>query len=652
MIKNAPWIALLILLSACDTGRHPADEKSTTSITASEKSSEDHPKSTPCANYNENGEALFGDLHVHTSYSFDAAANSTGATPADAQRYARGETIPFFPINEQGVPVGEVRIDRPLDFLAVTDHGEFLGERALCRTDNSPKRDTTFCQNYRANERQGMMMLGTVISSETPVRIKEICGEDGALCRDYARTPWQNIQNAANNANEPCEFTSFVAYEYTGTPGTSNYHRNVIFRNDSVPALPISYIEAPIDSELWSKLDSVCKDENGCDYLTIPHNTNLSNGRMAPYMQLEDSTEAKRSYAQTRLKREPIMEIFQHKGGSECINGLSTIFGAPDELCNVEAVRRMGEEKIYPTRAGSGLALSQASAVTAECESGAQGANGMLGAGCVHPTDFQRSALTVGLKEEQTIGLNPIKLGAIAATDTHTATPGAVQESKWTGAVTGESTPAERLQPGILTSGIDGNPGGLAGVWAKENTRDAIFDAMIRREVFGTSGPRIKLRFFAGWSLDKDLCAKPDLVSIAYADGIPMGGDLPPSLENQKPEFLAYASMDPLGQKLEALHLIKGWVDAEGKMHNEVIPIVNYSSGSSSLCAVYSDNTFDRTQSAYYYLRAVEPATARWHTYDCVMIPEAHRPEVCSNDIYPETVHEMAWSSPIWYRGQ
>ena len=220
MIKNAPWIALLILLSACDTGRHPADEKSTTSITASEKSSEDHPKSTPCANYNENGEALFGDLHVHTSYSFDAAANSTGATPADAQRYARGETIPFFPINEQGVPVGEVRIDRPLDFLAVTDHGEFLGERALCRTDNSPKRDTTFCQNYRANERQGMMMLGTVISSETPVRIKEICGEDGALCRDYARTPWQNIQNAANNANEPCEFTSFVAYEYTGTHGT------------------------------------------------------------------------------------------------------------------------------------------------------------------------------------------------------------------------------------------------------------------------------------------------------------------------------------------------------------------------------------------------------------------------------------------------
>ena len=653
MIKNVHWLAALLLVAACDTSQPPLDEKK--DAPAADPSPEKtQAQSGPCTNYNEHGIALFGDLHVHTSYSFDAAANSTGATPEDAQRYARGEAVPFFPINEQGVPVGIAQIDRPLDFLAVTDHGEFLGERALCRTSTSPKHDTPFCQAYRVSERQGMMMLGTVITTETPARIKELCGDDGAICRDYARSPWQDIQDAANNANEPCEFTSFVAYEYTGTPGTSNYHRNVIFRNDNVPALPVSYIDAPIDSKLWSRLDAVCKIEDGCDYLTIPHNTNLSNGRMAPYMQLEDTLEAKRNYAETRLRREPIMEIFQHKGGSECINGLSTIFGAPDELCNVEAVRRMGENKTYMTRnlQDGNLSIGQASKVTTECEAGTTGSNGMLGAGCVHPTDFQRSALIIGLKEERAIGLNPIKLGIIAATDTHTATPGAVKESAWTGAVTGEATAAQRLQPGLLTSGIDGNPGGLAGVWAQENTRDAIFDAMIRREVFGTSGPRIKVRFFASWSLDKNLCTNPDLISIAYANGVPMGGDLEPSSADRKPMFLAYAVRDPMGQKLEALHLIKGWVDAAGKLHNKVITIAYQDSGANSLCAVYTDGTFDPTQSTYYYLRVVEPATARWHTFDCAGIAEADRPEVCSDGTYPETVKEMAWTSPIWYRGQ
>ncbi len=654
MIRITYCIALLLVIVACDNSQTEDQKNAVNEAPSSETRAVVKNKQAPCADYEVNRMALFGDVHVHTSYSFDAAANSTGATPEDAQRYAQGEAIPFFPVSDEGVPTGTAQIDRPLDFLAVTDHGEFLGERALCRTKDSPMYDTKFCQNYRVNERQGMMMLGTVITTETPARIKELCGEDGALCRDYARSPWQRIQDAANDANKPCSFSSFVAYEYTGTPGTSNYHRNVIFRNESVPLLPVSYVDAPIDSKLWSGLDAVCKTEDGCDYLTIPHNSNLANGRMAPYMQLEDSLEAKRKYARTRLKREPIMEIFQHKGGSECFNGLSTVFGAPDELCNVEAVRRMGEKKAYPTRdlEGGELTLGQAFAVTTECEPGTVGTNGMLGAGCVHPTDFQRSALIVGLREEQIIGLNPIKLGAVAATDTHSATPGAVEESAWTGAVTGEDTPAQRLQPGVLTSGIDGNPGGLAGVWAKENTRDAIFDAMINREVFGTSGPRMKPRFFAGWSLDKDLCDKPDLVAIAYAKGVPMGGDLKPLAADNKPEFLAYASRDPMGQKLEALHLVKGWVDADGQMRSEVIPIATEASGANSLCTVYTDESFDAAQSAYYYLRVVEPETPRWHTYDCARLPETDRPDVCSNDAYPETVREMAWTSPIWYKGQ
>jgi hypothetical protein len=497
-------------------------------------------------------------------------------------------------------------------------------------------------------------MLGTVITTETPARIPEICGADGSLCRDFAQSPWETIQATSNANNQPCEFTSFVAYEYTGTPGTSNYHRNVIFRNDSVPPLPVSYIDAPIDSKLWTELDAVCDPEAGCDYLTIPHNSNLANGRMAPYMQLEDTDAAKVAYAQSRLKREPIMEIFQHKGNSECIYGLSTVFGAPDELCNIEAVRRMGENKTYATRdmSAEGLVVGQASEVTAECEDGINGSNGMLGAGCVHATDFQRSALLVGLKEEQKIGLNPVKLGVIAATDTHSANPGGLVESNWDGAVTGESTPEERLRPGLLTSGIDGNPGGLAGVWAKENTRDAIFDAMLRKEVFGTSGPRIRPRLFAGWDLDTGLCEASDMVAQAYASGVPMGADLSGGDKSAKPSFLAYAAKDPDGQKLEALHLIKGWIDGEGNMNAQVIPVSSAETGADSLCQVYTDNNFDPSQSAYYYLRAVEPETARWHTYDCEAIAEADRPEVCTNGAYPQTIREMAWTSPIWYQGQ
>ena len=622
-------------------------------MTADSGQTESPAQMISCDNSDQNRQALFGDLHIHTSYSFDAAANSTGATPEDAHRYARGEEIPIFPINDKGVAVGRTKLDRPLDFLAVTDHGEFLGERALCRTAGSPVYDTKFCSGYRSNERQGMILLGTVITTETPTRIPEVCGEDGGLCRDYAQSPWQDIQATSNKANTPCEFTSFVAYEYTGTPGTSNYHRNVIFRTDSVPELPVSYIDAPIDSKLWAALDAVCDAENGCDYLTIPHNSNLANGRMAPYMQLEDTTAAKRAYAKSRLKREPIMEIFQHKGGSECINGLSSVFGAPDELCDIEAVRRMGEDKTYLTSdfSSTELVIVEASKVTVECPEGTIGTYGMLGAGCVHPTDFQRSALLVGLKEEQAIGLNPIKLGIIASTDTHSATSGGVKESAWVGAVSGEANPAQRLQPGLLTSGIDGNPGGLAGIWAAENTRDAIFDAMLRKEVFGTSGPRIRPRLFAGWGFDSNMCESSDMITQAYAGGVPMGADLIASDKRSKPIFLAYAAKDPDGQKLQELHLVKGWIDALGKMNTQVISIANEEAGADSLCKVYTDDSFDSAQSAYYYLRVVEPATPRWHTYDCAALDEDKRPAVCTDQSYPQTIREMAWTSPIWYQG-
>ena len=627
----------------------------------------------PCDHYTPNRLALFGDLHVHTQLSFDAAANTIGATPEDAYRYAKGEAIDFWPL-ENGKPVGSFAIDRPLDFLAVTDHGEFLGERRLCRDPDSPRYDADFCKQARSDERTGMMLFGQVITTETPARLPQVCGEDGLLCREWARDPWKRIGDAAEAAYDrsaACAFTTLKAYEYTGTPGTSNYHRNVVFRNGNVPSFPVSYVDAPYDSALWEGLDASCLEEDGCEYLTIPHNSNLANGRMAPYMRLEPSVENRRAYAAKRLQREPIMEIFQHKGGSECINGLSSVLGPPDELCDVEAVRFIGREEVYGvTRADAdgNLTLGEAREVTEECGDEV-GSYGMLGAGCVHATDYLRSGLLVGLEEADAIGLNPVKLGVVAATDTHAATPGAVEEADWRGHVSVEATPEERLQPGLLTSGIDGNPGGLAGVWAVENSRDAIFEAMLRRETFGTSGPRITPRFFGGWDYDADLCDRTDLVEAGYAGGVPMGGDLPePDAAEAKPVFVAAATRDPsrLGAPLQQLQLVKGWIDAEGQRRTEVILLAGgpndarvdlttgerTGEGHDSLCAVYRDEDFDPGQSTYYYLRAVENPSARWSVFDCLRLPEGERPAVCSDGSYPQTIQEMAWTSPIWHEAR
>ena len=530
-------------------------------------------------------------------------------------------------------------------------------------TPGSSKYNVPTCLGYRQDPMQGLVILGQLISVEPPMRIAELCGEDGALCLAAAREPWDRIVDAAEAAYDrtaQCSFTSFVGYEYTGTPGVSNYHRNVIFRNGNVPELPVSYIDAPSDSELWRRLDEVCLATDGCSYLTIPHNTNLANGRMAPYRGIDRSADARRAYAAVRLDREPIIEIFQHKGASECINGLTSVLGAPDELCDLEAVRVIGRTETYMQAAvvDGGLVMGQGSQLTEECREGV-GEFGMLGGGCVDATDFVRSALVVGLKEERHMGLNPIKLGIIASTDTHAATPGAVAESDFRGAVTGEMAPQERLQPGMLTSGPDGNPGGLAGVWAVENSRDAIFEAMLRREVFGTSGPRIVPRFFAGWNYPEELCGDESLVAAGYAGGVPMGGDLGSApASGAKPAFIAFAARDPAAgaAPLDRIQLVKGWVDASGAMHSSVRTIASSEAssddagtGAQTLCAVVRDEAFDAAESAYYYLRAVQVPTRRWSAYDCERLG-AQAPARCADGSLPETTVEMAWTSPIWYR--
>ncbi|MDH3531704.1 MAG: DUF3604 domain-containing protein, partial [Gammaproteobacteria bacterium] len=295
------------------------------------------------------------------------------------------------------------------------------------------------------------------------------------------------------------------------------------------------------------------------------------------------------------------------------------------------------------------------------------GADGMLGGGCVDATDFVRSNLLVGIEDERELGVNSAKLGIIASTDTHTSTPGATDEQNWGGHVSLETTPQERLQPGLLTSGIDGNPGGLAGVWAVENSRDAIFEALERREVFGTSGPRIEPRFFAAWNYAPGLCAADDSLAIAYALGVPMGGDLGPRPAGAAPIFFATATADTVDSApLQRLQIIKGWLDGDDRKHYKVYEVAGtpangagvdlatgkrFGTGHDELCAVFEDPDFDATQPAFYYLRAIENPSPRWSLLDCLRIDETERPPVCeAGSPVPKVIQEMAWSSPIWYR--
>lgn len=630
-------------------------------------------KREPCTNYNPQRMALFGDLHVHTKLSFDAVAGRINTSPTDAHDFAMGKPISFFPQGDDGKPTGSVTIDRPLDFLAITDHSEFLGERELCINPSSPQYDGEFCVAYREIEFRGTLMLATVLNEQSPKRIAMLCGDDGQLCIEYSKGPWKTIIEAAEKAYDrsaECNFTSFIGYEYTGTPGLSNYHRNVIFRNGNVPAIPTSFVEAPYDYQLWGQLDRSCNTESGCQFITIPHNSNMSNGKLlTPYADLERTPENKLDYAKARNRSEPLMEIFQHKGGSECINGLDSVLGRVDELCDIEQVRVMGavtNVRNFKLDGSKIVRLEEERFTTSECES-ETGSTGMFAGGCVSRNDFLRSALLTGLEEEQEIGVNPVKMGVIASTDGHTGLPGAVKEDDWRGYVSGEMTTAKRLETGTLPSGIKGNPGGLAGVWAVENSRDAIFEAIQRREVFGTSGPRIKPRFFGGWDYENNLCENPALIASAYQAGVPMGGDLPIAPDsNSKPTFILTASRDPAesAAPLQQLQIIKGWIDSVGNSHVTVTTVVGITSddneidksesheeGYSALCGVYTDTEFNPRESAYYYLRVVEVPTPRWSYYDCQTLPAAERPEICG-DANLWQIQEMAWSSPIWYSPQ
>ncbi len=602
-----------------------------------------------CIDNNPQRNLYFGDLHVHTSYSFDAYNNDVRVDPFGAYGYARGQVVQL-PDAVGGTRAAQ--IDRPLDFAAVTDHGEYLGEVAACVDPDSPAYDTQLCVGLRAGDPAIMVQWGLGLGGQNPVRPKAIC--ELVDCSTYLRGAWARTQEAAEAAYDrsaACSFTSFVAYEWSGAKSLSNLHRNVIFRNGVVPDLPISHFEEPDYWGLWRGLERDCLEGEGelgsCDVLAIPHNSNWSNGNMF-VVEYPEGDEAE--LASLRARLEPLIEVYQHKGDSECSNGLSGILGEPDELCDFEKLRT-GEFE--------------------DCQDGT-GSQGMVNGGCVSRLDFVRGILLAGLQEQARLGVNPYKLGLIASTDTHNGTPGAVAEASFGGHFGAiEATPEDRLT-GSLPGGPQDSPGGLIAVWAEENSRNALFEALRRRETYGTSGPRMAVRMFGGWDLPDDACGDPALVEIGYQRGVPMGGDLPERPAGAAvggPRFVVQAFKDPgtqaqPGSDLERIQIVKGWIDLDGQQHVRVIDVAGEAGsasvdpqtcevsgqGHSSLCAVWDDPEFKVEERAWYYARVLETPVCRWSTRDCNTLVAAGATELpAACETAPATIQERAWTSPIWY---
>jgi hypothetical protein len=592
---------------------------------------------------------FFGDTHVHTAFSQDASTQGTRNTPRDAYRFANGEPLGIQPYAEDGTPLRSLKLSRPLDFAIVTDHAEQLGEVAICQSPGMAGYDSWVCRMYRRWPRVAFFVMNTKISYFAKPSRFAFCGAGGALCREAALTPWREIQAAAEGAydrSSACRFTSFVGYEWTGATGSKNLHRNVIFRNHVVSPYPTSYVEEPTAEGLWAALRRDCLDAGtGCDVLTIPHNSNLSGGLMFEDLN-RDGSPLTRAEAATRASFEPLVEIMQHKGSSEC----SLDPGNEDELCDFE---------LLPYADFQGKYVSWLAGPPAR-------------------SSFVRDALARGLLHEERVGANPFKFGIVASSDTHLAAAGAVEEDRHPGHG-GAGAPAASTLPRGLPDDLAFNPGGLAVLWAEENTREALFQAMRRREAYGTSGTRPVLRFFGGWDYPADLCASPGFVATGYAGGVPMGGDLPmrPAADAAgAPAFAVLAladggTLERPGTPLQRVQIVKGWI-AHGATHERVFDVAGDArngadvdrascerrgSGSANLCAVWRDPAFDPAQRAFYYVRVLENPSCRWSGYVCARSgvrceePATIQPglEACCRPDHHWTIQERAWSSPIWY---
>jgi hypothetical protein len=636
----------------------------------------------PCASHEALRQPFFGDLHVHTRYSFDSYVSSQRNDPWDAYRYAKGEPITL--PDENGEQTITARIQRPLDFTSVTDHAEFLGPINVCTEDPSTlgywwphcvmTRSSSFwIQLLAANWWAGLGVTGDskVKESSFACTLSD--------CEAGETEFWTNIQKAAEehyDRSSRCNFTTFVGYEYTDAPEHKNLHRNVIFRNTHVTKSPISTYDTGSQNvpELWRRLRSECIDGGeGCDVLAIPHNPNLSGGLMFPDPRNPQE-------ARDRLFFEPIIELVQHKAASECrfdrLEGRG--LGSEDELCDFEQAKT---DNLSMLGTVMGKIRTERAAPVPLDRFGRR--------------NMARNVLKDGLALERNTGINPFRFGFIGSTDTHSATPGGAEEDNYVGHLGRRDSGFRNVQDHFYD-----NPGGHAVVWAEENSRDSIFEGMRRRETYATSGTRPIVRFFGGWGYAADLCDSSRLIKEAYEGGVPMGGELYDAVSHagESPSFVVSAMKDPGSSKhpgtdLQRVQVIKGWVDETGTTHERVYEVAGNPAngasvdpdtceptgrGSSALCSVWQDPDFDAGQLAMYYVRVLENPTCRWSTLHCQAAGVNPFSDACeaqsarasatarerggegevfsacctdpSNEpFYTPVIQERAWTSPIWY---
>jgi hypothetical protein len=555
-----------------------------------------------CDSFEELRQPFFGDTHVHTSLSLDANLQGTRPGPREAYEFARGASIGLQPYAPDGSPSRTAQIDRPLDFVMLSDHAEYLGAVDACDDPSSAAYESEECVQAREDPAAAFILLNLFTARpQDNVSYPSLCGEADQICIEAGMEVWREVRDAAQAAydeTESCTFTSFVGYEWSAGPGALNLHRNVIFKSAQVPEYPASYFDAPYVEDLWESLRTECIDAGtGCDSFTIPHNSNLAGGTFF-FDETRDGSPFDAAYAESRNEMEPIIEIFQHKGASECISSES------DELCGFE---------VLPF---SNLAATNLGLFAEPFE-----------------TDFVRSAYGQGMKLEASLGTNPFQHGIISSTDTHISAPGFVDEASFQGHG-GAGQPNRDVFPEGFPDVRYLNPGGLAGVWAEENSRSAIFNALRRKETWGTSGPRIVPRFFGGWDYPADLCSSgQDLAEQGYALGVPMGGELGPRPEGAgAPSFVVHARQDAQGAPLQRIQIIKGSLDGEdydvqvfevaGDPNNgasvDLRTCERQGEGFGDLCNVWIDPEFDPTRPAYYYARIIENPVCRWTVQHCV----------------------------------
>jgi hypothetical protein len=581
------------------------------------------PRSNPERN------AYFGDTHAHTMLSSDAFGFGNRLTADNAYRLARGGEA-------DTVGGAKVKLKAPLDFFMTTDHAEMIGIASLAIDPKSPVYNSLGKALRNPDKKKG--------GAEFLYALQAAAGSgkypDG-YTPDAIRNVWKDIVAFADKYYEPGKFTTFAAFEWSSMPNGENLHRNVIFRDTSkVPDLPFSSMDSTKPEDLWSYLEG--ERERGNDNLAIPHNGNLSNGRM---FQLVDSYGApiNAEYAKRRMANEPLFEIMQLKGVSET----HPSFSPEDEFANFE---------LLPFSLHTWKKVEQ------------------------QQTSYAREAYKFGLRFQQTIGANPFKFGLEGGGDDHGSAHTFEEFNYHGGHATLDATPKERITqtmplPGagkLILSQL--SAGGITGVWAEENTREAIFDAMRRKETFGSSGVRIKPRFFAGWDYPQEMLKQKNWQKTAYATGVPMGGDLsldPGATPKAKvPIFAVHAQRDPNSAPLQRIQIIKGWTK-NGEMMEKIYDVacsdggkpspktnrcpdngakvdlksceISRDKGDVELGAVWSDPDFDMTVPAFYYMRVLENPVCRWSTRD------ANKLGMEPVDTVPAAIQERVWTSPIWY---